>query len=397
MNKGKKVAKDLVFSISAVALMNVVIQFLIYPVINYVAGADYFGDMLFWIGIVSMLAPSFGIAINNTRLLTKDREKAENGDFLFILSIFSVISCIVCVVISLYRRLSFGLVIAFVYIVIITIFRNYSNVEYRLTLNYKRQFIFYSILSLGYLVGLLLFWVTKRWEFVYIIGETAAVLFVVKSGQVYKGLDRCSEKRNWIAKNSFTLSANYLITNAMLNLDRVVLLYFVGNDAVSQYYVLSLMGKIIAIISGPLNGILIGYLTKGNERIHLKTYIKACGLMLGIGVVFLIGCLIATPIYIRLMYPNLYSNVMGLNLIVNLAQIFYFLTGILVVITLTVCASSKILRAQILYSVIYCGLAFVFTNANGIEGFSYAALISNALYFVMVAFTGVFVLKKKTE
>ena len=395
MSKVKKITGDLVYSITAVGIMNMVLQFIVYPLINYKIGSGKFGDMLFYMGVVNILAPSFGIAVNNTRLLLPDREKFFNKDFLYVLTIFSLISAIIGCGIGVYRKNFWLSTFFFLIIIISTIFRNYSSVEFRLTLNYKRQFVFYMILSVGYLLGLLLFWFSGRWELVYILGECSAVLFVAATGHIYNKLQNYSEKRNLVLKNSFTLALNYLITNLMLNLDRIVLLRFVGNEAVSQYYVLSLMGKTIAIISGPLNGILIGYLTKDNERIDRKGFIKAGGIMLAVGCVFLLGCLVATPIYIKIMYPNLYGSVISLNLIVNLSQILYFLAGILVVITLTVCPAKGVLMIQIIYSLIFIVLSVGLTNYFGIRGFSYAALASNMVYFILIYLLGFFCAKKK--
>lgn len=395
MSKVKKVTGDLLYSITAVGIMNMVLQFIVYPLINYRIGSGRFGDMLFYMGVVNILAPSFGIAVNNTRLLLPDREKAHNKDFIYVLTIFALISAIIGCIVGIYRKNVWLSTILFAAIIISTIFRNYSSVEFRLLLNYKKQFIFYMILSIGYLLGLLLFWLTERWELVYILGECSAVFFVVITGHIYKNLHNYSAKRNLILKNSFTLALNYLITNLMLNLDRIVLLRFVGNEAVSQYYVLSLMGKTIAIISGPLNGILIGYLTKDNQRIDRRGFIKAGGIMLAVGSVFLLGCLIATPIYIKLMYPNLYGSVISLNLIVNLSQIFYFLAGILVVITLTVCSAKSVLIVQIIYSAIFIILSVGLTSYLGIQGFSYAALVSNMIYFILIYLLGFFSTNRK--
>ncbi len=390
MSKVKKITGDLCYSIAAVGLMNVVLQFLIYPVINYRTGAAEFGNMLFFLGVVSILSPSFGIAVNNTRLLIRNRDSVKNRDFMLSLFIFSLISIFVSLGICIYKKSTILSTIFIIYIVIITIYRNYSSVEFRLELNYKKQFTFYLILSVGYIVGLLVFLFIKKWEVIYILGETVAVLFVVFTGKIYKNLGEYSSTKNYILKNSTMLAANYVITNLMLNLDRLMLLNMVNSEAVSKYYVLSLMGKTIAIISGPLNGILIGYLTKDNKRIGKKELLRTIIILLGVGAVFFIGCIIVTPVYIKIMYPNLYSDVISLNVIVNFSQIFYFLTGILVVIVLTICSSKYILKVQIIYSCIFIITAFVLTSKMEIRGFSYAAAISNLLYFVLVCIVGIY-------
>lgn len=397
MNKAKKMTTDLVYSVAAVGLMNVIVQFIVYPIINGRVGEASFGDMLFFLGIVNVLSPSFGIAVNNTRLLLNERDKSKNGDYITVLVLFSIISAVIGCGVSIYRKISPVHAVLFIYIIIITMLRNYTCVEFRLKLNYKRQFIFYLILSIGYVVGMVPMMLTNNWQIVFILGETAAVAFVVLKGDIYSKIRETSEKKVEVVKNSFTLSLNYLITNLMLNLDRMVLLNFVGSEAVSQYYVLSLMGKTISIISGPLNGILIGYLTKDGKKIDRKGFIKAGGILVGVGAFFLIACSIATPIFIKIMYPNLYTDVVDMNLIVNLSQIIYFLTGILVVIVLTVSTAKKVLRNQIIYSAVFIVLSVVMTNASGLYGFAIAAVISNTLYFVLMFITGILAAKNTEE
>lgn len=396
MIKPKKMATDLIYSITAVGIMNVVVQFLVYPIINKQIGAASFGDMLFFLGIVNVLAPSFGIAANNSRLLLPDRDSIKNGDYGIVMLCFFGIALVVGLVVSIYRGISWLSALLFIYIIVITMLRNYSCVEFRLSLNYKRQFFFYVILSIGYIVGMLPLLLGSGWEVVFILGETIAVGFVVLRGSIFKRIREHSNRFKEALKNSFTLSVNYLITNLMLNLDRMVLLNFVNNEAVSQYYVLSLMGKTISIISGPLNGILIGYLTKGGEKISRKNYLKAGGLLLGVGALFLLACSVATPIFIKIMYPDLYTSVISLNFIVNLSQIIYFLTGILVVIVLTVSTPKHVLRNQIIYSVVFIVLSVVFTRVSAITGFAYAAVISNTIYFALMYFTGLRATKAQT-
>ena len=78
----KKIIIDLLYSIGATGLMNVVIQFVVYPLVNRQIGESGFGNMLFWMGVVSIFAPSYGLAVNNTRLVFPEREKTSNRDYL---------------------------------------------------------------------------------------------------------------------------------------------------------------------------------------------------------------------------------------------------------------------------------------------------------------------------
>lgn len=389
--KKTKIAGDLIYSISAIAVMNIVLQFIVYPMINRILGENGFGDMLFWVGIVSVLAPSFGLAVNNTRLVYPKRDETRNGDYNITLLLFSIAAFLVMAIIAVIQNENIGSILFLCYIVLFSDFRNYSTVEYRLSLDYKRQLLFYAILSIGYIAGGILCWGLKQWHYVYIIGETLAVAFVIFRGSIYKGPFMRSEHFSEISRRCVVLAMAYLLTNFMLNLDRFVLKFIVGNSAVSQYYVLSLVGKTIAIIGGPLSSVIIGYISKDNYKLNRKQFQKIVLLMLAAGGIFWVGASIATPIFIHIFYPTLNADSLVLNLVINAAQILYFLTNLLLVIVLTLCSEKWQFIIQLMYSVIFAVLSIILTSLNGVLGFSIAALIANSFY---VIFTIVLGLKK---
>ena len=177
--KNKKIATDLLYSIGAIALMNIVLQFIAYPIVNRTLGEIEFGNMLFWAGVISVLAPSFGQSVNNTRLVHPKRDNTQNGDYNSVLLLFSAISLVVVIIIGRIENYGWIPIVILGYVLVFSVFRNYSTVEYRLTLDYKRQFFFYAILSVGYIVGAFLCLYSSSWFPVYIIGETLAVLYVV--------------------------------------------------------------------------------------------------------------------------------------------------------------------------------------------------------------------------
>lgn len=383
----KKIASDLIYSIAGIGLMNVVLQFVVYPFIQNRSGSAVFGSVLYYQGLIAILAPSFGLATNNTRLVFPNRDQTQNGDYISVLALFSLIAAITALVVCILRGEYPAFIIVFVVVMALSVLRNYASVEYRLTLNYRNQFIFFSLLSMGYLAGMGLFFLSGQWIFVLVIGESAALLYVLVRGSIFSHPLERSAFTSDILRSAATLSLSYLLTNMMLNLDRFVLDYLLGPEAVSEYYVLSLLGKTIAIIGNPLNGILIGHITKNNVRLNTRNYTRLCLLLAGFGAVFFGACYIGTPIYIRLMYPTM-DAALHLNLIVNAAQIMYFITNILLVVVLTLVDVKWQLMIQLSYSAVFLGLALGLTFRLGILGFAAAAAVSSAFYLLMTAAVG---------
>lgn len=394
--KKKRIAKDLIYCIAAVGMMNAVLQLIVYPIINNNVGETEFGNMLFMLGILNILAPSFGQGAGNARLVLPRREKLRNRDYNIVIALFSLISAIIAIAFAITRKENVIGIYLFTYVIVISIYRMYGNTEYRFTLDFKKQFIFYLVLSIGYLLGLILFWETDQWYWVFIIGETLSVLYVLFTGSIFKRQDSqdLEDRFQQIFKSSILLSASYLLTNLLLNLDRFILLYMIDSDAVSQYYVLSLLGKTAAIVSGPVNSVIIGYITKDDTKIRLKSYLKGIVLLLGVGSLFVVACSIVTPIYIKLLYPNLYGAVAKLNVLVNTAQIVYFVTNVLLIIILTMCDIKWQFIIQAVYAIVFVCSAIVFTKRGGIFGFSISAFVSSVFFFLFTALVGLHFARK---
>ena len=89
--KKKKIAADFLYCVGAVGMMNAVLQLIVYPVINNRVGENEFGNMLFLLGILNILAPSFGQGTANARLVMPERETLKNKEYILTLGILSLI------------------------------------------------------------------------------------------------------------------------------------------------------------------------------------------------------------------------------------------------------------------------------------------------------------------
>lgn len=150
--------------------MNAVLQLIVYPVINNRVGENEFGNMLFLLGILNILAPSFGQGTANARLVMPERETLKNKEYILTLGIFSIISAVISGIVGAARISTAVGIVMFVYIIVMSIYRMYACVEYRLSLEFKRQFVFYLALSIGYILGLLIFWKSEQGYWVFILG-----------------------------------------------------------------------------------------------------------------------------------------------------------------------------------------------------------------------------------
>lgn len=390
----KKISEDLLYSIGAAILLNSVLQFIIYPLLNRHIGEQEFGNVVFYIGIVSIFSTAVGSGLNNARLMLRRTTTTSNADFLILLLIFGISGGIVGAFIVASTMNDIGTLVAYIFLIFFTCARFYADVGFRISLNYRRYFLYYVILSLGYIAGTVAAILFNNWIFIFLVGELSALIFTVINGIIFKKEPK-STNFNYVIKYTSPLIISYLFTNLALNLERIVLLFFIDGVAVSEYYVVSLIGKTAAMLILPINGMILSYLSRSKSHFRRRQYLICSAVLLGFGILAYIIFIFVTPIFVNILYPNLAYAVKDLNIIVNLAAVMNFISTILlaVILSFTSARVQMIIRGS--YLVIYSIISVIFTFLWGVTGFALATLVANSIYLIFTFFAGYFNCKRE--
>ena len=376
-----KVIEDLAWSIAALVIMNGIIQIVIYPVLNRRLGTEQYGNVLYLISVVSIFSTGVGMALSNVRLLRQRRETAGNGDYLLVMLLFFLPSVLALWVMA---QEYVGLP-DFVLLVLLMAFmtlRYYSDAEYRLSLNYRRYFVYYLILSIGYLLGLLLWDFFPVWMVPFLLGEIACVAFCIKNGKIYHPM-RCTSEKKQICRLAIQLAPSYLLYNLVVQMDRIMLRTFIDSSSVTIYYVASLLGKVIALLVGPLNSIIVSYTTKASSKLHVKTIlVTVCSFLLLSAMLFCAVCFIS-PYVIRLLYGDIYDAVMEISIWANLSQIVCFSASLILTLLLTIAPVYWQMIIQASYALIFFTFGYVGIQLNELHGFVYMTLLANIIRLVL--------------
>ena len=326
--KIKALLTDSMWSIAGLMLMNVVVQFLVYPVWNNHLGSEEYGNILYLISIMNIIAISVGSACNYARMTESATKDTWNINYNIILMASSVIVIPVMLIIVKFCGVPMTVTeaVTFLILTILTMWRFYADVEYRLHLNYKGYFLYYLFISIGYLIGIVLFKVTGMWALALIPGEIAG-----------------------------------LISNIVFNGDRLVLKIFIDGTAVTVYYIASLLGKTVSLISTPLNSVIIGYLAKYKGNLNLKFMNLVTVFSLAAVVIGTLLCTIASHILIYILYPQNYHEVKQFFIIANMAQVFYFVTNVITVILLRFSKARYQLYINVVYAAAFCAICIPVT------------------------------------
>ena len=147
----KGIAVNTLYTMGGLLWMNAVLQIVVTPLLNRLMGAEQLGNLLYITGLVAIICPSVGQALNTSRLVVRRDCEVTNGDYDWLLLIFGAIGSFVALVMSRNSITNMAMAVGVFIMFMLTVFRYYGDVEYRLNLNYRRYFIYYLLIGIGYL------------------------------------------------------------------------------------------------------------------------------------------------------------------------------------------------------------------------------------------------------
>lgn len=395
-----KIASDSIWSIAGLVLMNVVAQFVIYPIWNRQLGNESYGHILYLISAMNILAISMGISCNYARMRSSADGETYNRNYNRILSVTSLISVPFMLIANAFSGATDSSVLETVLMILLTIatmWRFYADVEYRLSLNYKGYFVYYLVISCGYGIGVGLFLLTNLWPLALLPGEIAGLLLVYWKGSIFqKDPDgEISENTKTVLKIVLTLFSTSLISNLVSNGDRFLLNFIQSGTAVTIYYQASLLGKTMTLVTTPLNSVIIGYLARTDQKLDKRMMNILTLSSMGATVLVTVACTVASHIVIHLLYPQNYDLVKGYFLIANLGQVAGFVSSIVTTFLLRYCKVQYQLYVNIVYIILFAAICFPGAMLWGMEGFCIAATAVHFLRLCYSLFLGYWSLRRK--
>jgi len=388
---------NLCYSLGATAIFNVVIQFVLYPFLEKKMGEDSYGVALSVLSFIAILSGACGYAVGCARLLRVDKGRENNGTYNIILICMGLLCSIAGAVylwtIDILSPLNLLLFSALSFL---TMLRFYSDVEFRLNTDFFRYLVYYVLIALGYVAGIFLFNLSGQWMLALMAGELLCFVYAVIRCQIYRPpFFKISDQLKKITSSISFILLSTFIDNITLHADRIVLLAITGDGAaVTTYYIASLVGKIIAMLTTPINTLVISYLVRYKGGFTKKLWTAVTAATVVGGVVAFFGCWIASPILIKILYPDNLADVRPYLISAILGQVLYFVSGVLMTILLRFKGEKKQFIFNAAYAVEFFICVITGTVLGGLPGFAWAIVIANGIRFVAAVIWG-FIGKKQ--
>lgn len=394
----RRFSRDFLYSVFGLGIMNVVIQFVVYPLLQRWIGAAAFGIAQSLISVISIMCVSFATGANYSHVVGSAEHDDIRGDYNIFMAIICVLSIVVAIVAGIIiAGLDPVIIVGFCALMVFSLLRYYSDVEFKLTLDFKGYFLYYLTMSIAYLAGVGVLYlglgfldIVQCWWVAILFGEVAAVIFVKVRGHIYdKPLFRRSPNFRRNALSILALSGAYLLSGIIMNADRLLLLAFVGATEVTIFYISTLLGKTVALLTAPLDGVIIGYLTKHDMTVTRSFVWKFSLAAIAAGVVLSAITVGLSYPFIWFLYPNLFAQAQPFFIVASVGQVFYFLGEMMLVVVLRVAPERYQLYINIGYTIAFFAAAVPAVITGGIWGIAIAILVVNLSRFLFVVFFGV--------
>lgn len=391
MGQKKKILSDSIWSVAGLVLMNVALQFAVYPFWERRAGEAALGNILYLISLMNIFAVSMGVSVNYARLKESEKGKSANTPYLCVLLVATVLAAVIGLGITFFCGVEFSLIerVLFCGVMCATMWRYYADVEYKLSLNYKSYFVYYSLIAVGYGIGIGLFYVTGLWPLTLLCGELFGLAFVLVRGQVFRFDGQTdSQTMSGILKIVLILLGSEMLSTLIFNADRIVLKAVIDEVAVTEYYLASLLGKTIALLTTPLTGVIIGYLSKYKGELTAKLMHVVVLIAVGIVALATLGCTVGSYIIMPILYPNQFDVVRSYFFIANLSQVMFFVGSVITVVLLRFAKSKYQMYITAIYAVCFAAVCIPFATKWGLFGFCIGLAITCFARFSITVFLG---------
>lgn len=384
-SKIRSLFSNTMWTIMGLMLMNVVAQFIVYPIWAHVLGSEEYGNIIYILSIVNIFSISFGSSANYARMVESGKRSTQNGDYNLFLVIGNIVTAF-GVVLIVYITTASDSILELLLIAVLScaiMWRFYCDVEYRMNLDYKGYFVYYLVISIGYVLGTILFCFTHIWMFALLIGEILGVVWIGIGGKVFSNFIKRSDFFSENLKGIFLLAVTNIISNLVFNSDRVIIKLFLNGTLVTVYYVSSLIGKTLSLVTTPLNSVLIGYLVRFKQTVSQKFVIAFIVGTVVVGVAASLACSVCSYILIPVLYPREFEMAKSYFFIANAAQVIFFVTNVVTTVLLKFAKMRCQLIVNVFYGVGFCILCIPVAYLYGLDAFCYALLVVNMIRYII--------------
>lgn len=383
MNKYKSFINDFVLNLISNAVLLIIIQLVIFPLISDETSQVRFGEIVALYGINNVIVIFLGNTLNNIRLLNQDNDAGysillygTNMTAIFLILVFTQFYG------ATFSKIDITLLIIFT---ILSNSRAYLTSFYRIKLKYKSILIQNLWIAVGYFLGLFVYKnFYDQWLIMFLLGELFGMGYMIYTkNPLLKDFYFNKNYDKKIASKFYRLSFANSISSVLNYLDRFTIIPILGSYNMSIFYAASSISKIFTMLITPMNNVLLTYTSNSREQLNRKNLLRVTSLLITgcVPLFFVINFI--SKIIIEMLYPSLYSNAAVLIPVISVGILTNSLASFLNPFILKYYYINTQMIIQIIYGTFYVFLSIVLSVFLGVKGFAIAFSCSMIIKLVL--------------
>lgn len=386
-NSFKDIIKNLFLSFLSYAMPTVVLQFVIQPIMAAMLGAEANGQYLTLMSLNYFVIGITATVLNTVRMLQDEEYKKKGlvGDFNVFFVGYAVLLAVVMPIGHILYTQSLNIVDILLYLAIalLYLYHDYIFAQYRLDLNYRKILINNIILVVGYFVGLAIFFVWQKWQIVIISAYFLGAIYDFFNTTFLREPVRRTPMFGATTKKISLLTCSHALSSVTTYCDKLILYPLLGGVSVSIYNTASIVGKMLILLSAPMNSVLLSYLVKEdslNIKLNKRKMLFAVGLLLlAYGACVAIGFPMTS-----ILYPKWASSSQKYIPITVAISTLSLVSHLLNTVVIRFYRTSFQVMIQSINLVIYLTLSLVMMRFWSLWGFCIGGAIAGAVRLLML-------------
>ena len=176
------------------------------------------------------------------------------------------------------------------------------------------------------------------------------------------------------------------IFNSLLNYaDRIIIYPMIGGEAVTIYYIATLFGKIIGMVVGPMNSVVLSYIAK-IDKLSQKFLSYVLGITAFAGVIGYVICMSLGKFGIKILYTDYYEEVVRYLPITTVTAMFMMAISVVFPFVIKCCSMKWQVIIDAISFVCYVVIGIVLYDVYGLMGFCIGVMIAFLTKFLMMLY-----------
>ncbi len=390
----RELFRNMIFNITANVIPILLLQIILLPLLSRGMDSNEYGLVVTILAMLNVVPSTLGNTLNNIRLLHNNNYKKKSfiGDFNIILIGSSVVNLLIVLVSSIYYLKTYNSntnetahVLLIVLLSLLWMYREYFIVTFLIDLRYDKILINNLLLSFGYILGFVCFWLTSYWEFIYIIGYVLSDIHILNKSILWKESIVMTELFKNTCKEYLMYVISCIISRLVIYADKLLLYPILGGTVVTIYYVATLSSKVIVLLISPISNVILSHISK-EQTTSKNGLFKVLIWGSSVCVVGYFGCLFFSEPVLRIIYPNYVDSAMGYIWLTTAIAMTRVLIGLINPFILRFLTMKWQVIINTISLLLYVSISMTLLIFWGLYGFCIGGLITNLVKIMIMLF-----------